>query len=522
MTKPKFLGGLGFRDLELFNLALLARQGWWMLQHPDTLSARMLKAIYFPDGDFMQAELGSHPSKVWRAILEGREVLAAGLIRRIGTGMETNAWEDNWLPRDGAMRPFASRMPVPPQKVADYIDQVTRQWDRQKLNTFFQPVDVQVIMNIPVSTRVQSDFWAWHYDKKGIFSVRSAYRMLSSIKERREAWLYETASTSDHAGLQKSWARLWQVKVPAKVKTFLWRLARHSLPTGDLLHHRHIAQSSSCGICGAEDSWRHSLIDCTMARCVWALADEELGEHVCQMQEGEARSWLFSMFQSLPHEQLTRLCVTLWAIWHARRKAIHEGVFQSPLSTHCFIDNFIADLSQGEKHVIKKVASPPKKHPRWISSQPGVAKINVDAGVTRDGCSGAVAAVARSANGAYMGASAVQFMGTADPEVLEAMAVREGLNLALDLNLQRLKVASDCQTVIKALHEYNLGVFSSITREIKKTAEGFGEVAFVHENRASNMEPHNLARLVLSNPSGRFVWLVNPPDGVCIPQQIIV
>jgi hypothetical protein len=155
--------------------------------------------------------------------------------------METDAWADNWLPRDGVMRPFTSRVADPPQKVGDFIDQVTRQWDRQKLNFFFQPVDVRVIMNIPVSSRVQSDFWAWHYDKKGIFSVRSAYRMLSSIKERREAWLYETASSSDQTGPQKNWTHLWQAKVPAKVKTFLWRLARHSLPTADFLNHRHIA-----------------------------------------------------------------------------------------------------------------------------------------------------------------------------------------------------------------------------------------------------------------------------------------
>ena len=62
MVKPKKGGGLGFRDMELFNLALLARQSWKLLNEPDTLSARLLKAVYYPDTTILEAELGHHPS----------------------------------------------------------------------------------------------------------------------------------------------------------------------------------------------------------------------------------------------------------------------------------------------------------------------------------------------------------------------------------------------------------------------------------------------------------------------------
>ena len=75
MTRPKHLGGLGFWDIEIFNLCLLARQSWRILQNPASLSARLLKAIYFPNTSILEAELGTHPSQIWRSVLAGRDVL---------------------------------------------------------------------------------------------------------------------------------------------------------------------------------------------------------------------------------------------------------------------------------------------------------------------------------------------------------------------------------------------------------------------------------------------------------------
>jgi hypothetical protein len=60
-----------------------------------------------------------------------------------------------------------------------------------------------------------------------------------------------------------------------------------------------------------------------MSRCVWALAPEEITEHMMDMAEPDAKQWIFSLINSLKHEDLIRCFVTLWAIWFARRKAIH-------------------------------------------------------------------------------------------------------------------------------------------------------------------------------------------------------
>ena len=50
-------GGLGFRDMEAFNDALLAKRFWRLIQNKFPLLLNLLRAKYFPHGDIMHATL---------------------------------------------------------------------------------------------------------------------------------------------------------------------------------------------------------------------------------------------------------------------------------------------------------------------------------------------------------------------------------------------------------------------------------------------------------------------------------
>jgi hypothetical protein len=129
LTLPKSKGGLGFRDLYLFNLAMLARQAWRLLISPDTLCGQVLKAKYFPNGSILQCEVREGISYTWRSILKGVDLLKEGIIWRIGNGESVNIWTDPWIPHGNTRRPATYRGATVLTRVADLMDPGSRSWD---------------------------------------------------------------------------------------------------------------------------------------------------------------------------------------------------------------------------------------------------------------------------------------------------------------------------------------------------------------------------------------------------------
>ncbi|KAL5580469.1 hypothetical protein UlMin_012911 [Ulmus minor] len=69
ICQPKYVGGLGFKNLSLFNQALLRKQVWCFIQRPNSLGTQIFKAKYYHNSTIWEVDASTNSSYVWRSIL---------------------------------------------------------------------------------------------------------------------------------------------------------------------------------------------------------------------------------------------------------------------------------------------------------------------------------------------------------------------------------------------------------------------------------------------------------------------
>ncbi|XP_031096926.1 uncharacterized protein LOC116001177 [Ipomoea triloba] len=94
------------------------------------------------------------------------------------------------------------------------------QWDSEIIFDIFNNRDASLITNIPLPISDRDDKLVWMGEDRGHFTVKSCYRLLMG----------EQPSAS-----KLEWAILCKLKVPPKVKSFMWQECASCLPTADLL-----------------------------------------------------------------------------------------------------------------------------------------------------------------------------------------------------------------------------------------------------------------------------------------------
>ena len=266
MCEPKTCGGMGFKNLKCFNLALLAKQGWRLQLAQDSLVFRVLKAKYFPRCDFIHASLGHNPSYTWRSIMAAQELVKEGVMWKVGNGRDVKVWGDRWLPCS------SSHVVISPQlflhedtRVGELIDTNAMCWKFSVVDFIFLPHEAEAIKSIPLSVCFPSDKLVWAETANGKFTVKSAYHLAVRISFSKNG-----GSASDCSLMRRFWRSLWRLPIPHKVRHFSWRACREALPTKVNLKRKKVLTEDSCEWCKVKPKIAgHVLWGCPKAQEVW-------------------------------------------------------------------------------------------------------------------------------------------------------------------------------------------------------------------------------------------------------------
>ena len=105
----------------------------------------------------------------------------------------------------------------------------------------------------------------WMGNKRGVFTVNSAYYVALPLVEKSKVG---ECSTSDYR--TRLWKKMWQLRLPAKVRIFSWKACIDGLPTRLNLAKRGLNIEAKCPLCEkAFESTSHALIQCDKLGDVW-------------------------------------------------------------------------------------------------------------------------------------------------------------------------------------------------------------------------------------------------------------
>lgn len=175
LSQSKQMGGLGLRDIQAFNVAILTKLAWRILTRPESLLSRVLLGKYCHCAGFLAVQCPSKPSHGWRGILEGRDLLLKHLGKAIRNGNTTSIWGDSWISTKGDIRPYGPARKLDTDLVvADLLTRGSHEWIPARVELILPEV-AHLIYQIKPSSFDTHDAFCWQKTRNDIYSVKSGY-----------------------------------------------------------------------------------------------------------------------------------------------------------------------------------------------------------------------------------------------------------------------------------------------------------------------------------------------------------
>lgn len=326
MCNSKDSGGMGFRHIVAFNQVMLVKQCWKIIRNPKSLLHKILRGRYFKNEGFMEASVGKSPSLIWRSICWGRDLFSKGYRWRIGNGRQVRIDKDLWLNRKGNARPIFVNENLKGLRVNHLLDN-NNKWKEDIILQGFSHVDIEDILNIPSGRKDTIDEIIWNFDKKGQFSVKSAYHLAMTQSN------HNTSSQQSSNDSTRVWKNLWKLKVLPRTKVCVWKIIQDIIPTKNNIAQKGVDLNPICCVCKKKrETTTHLMWECKIPKEGWSkfIPNSYKLFSVCMPTWTTEDYWWWTEDNFSPKE-LAIGAIILWKTWTLRNRmtANNQGVTEA-------------------------------------------------------------------------------------------------------------------------------------------------------------------------------------------------
>jgi hypothetical protein len=263
----------------------------------------------------------SRGSQFWNGLQDVKKWFTWGAVHIVGDGKRTRFWHDVWIGSVPLKMIFPKLFLAalnPDASVAMNYDLNSHSWDIRFKRVFgreeMRSWEHLLQMLEPIFLSDQKDRVRWAFENDGEYTSKSMYKWLSF------------RGVSD-----PQLKKIWRLKIPMKIRIFLWQVIHDRLPTREQILLRHGPTSGLCPLCDEVESVDHLLFNCPVAVFVWSLVS----------QVGE---WPGNPSSVMDLMSLTRYglvdnfdiiwvgaAAVMWSLWNIRNKLIFEAkILKSP------------------------------------------------------------------------------------------------------------------------------------------------------------------------------------------------
>lgn len=278
---------------------------------------------------------------------------------------------------------------------------------------------------------------------------------------------------------KRFWNGIWKLKVPNKVRHFMWRASSESLPTNSNLFKRHILSDSSCSLCEDHpEDVLHCLWLCDYAKCVWFS-----NQTFCL-----PRTRVFRSFGDLANFILTKtssnsatlFSMVAWSIWTCRNKLRAKQQVWDVSDTIKNAKDLLQDFRDVQSLSLHPLVQ--REVVRWKPPSSGLFKINFDGALFDNLALAGLGIVIQDEQGLIIAALSQRIPLPSSVVMVEALAARRALIFAQEISISTVEVEGDSLQVIRAIRnqKQDRSCMGHIIQDIKQIGSCMQTCFFSH------------------------------------------